>query len=599
MSKAMRFILLMACIIFSVAAVAVPIRRDTTVVMQPDGSYLQVTVTGDEYGWCHITTDGIAIVRSIDGSWRYASDFRDGSLVPSTMTAHDRKDRTPSESAWISSSVSTWITAKATSSGRQYPSRTYAMSTRSAETSPYVIGDYPRTGFRNCLIVLVDFPDRQFSRPADEMLSYYNDMFNTHGFSEQVTGKEGTYQTAGSVRDYFEAQSFGQFSPSFKVIGPVRADSCFAYYGKNRGGQDSRATGLAREICQKVQSLNLADISDYDIRGTGEVDLLGMIYAGRGENYKGSDPNTIWPHKNSIEGNFGTIRRVNYFMTCELFWDSDDVIDGIGTFCHEFSHILGLPDFYNANQDFILGKWSIMDYGTYTAECFVPSGYTAFERSYLGWMELTDITDPGTYWLDDVSKGLAYRMSTDNPDRFLILESHNREGWFKYQDADGLMLTQVNYDGTWNIRKPNENKKRYSIIPADNSYRYDDQQGDLYPFEGNDSVTWYSKPVLAIDGQAYQGLQLFNIRYSNGEVSFTLGTSIANSVTSPASEISIESNGSEINVTAPAGTTVGLYDLSGNTVISMIMSSEHETLNPPYHGIWIIRCGGVTRKISY
>lgn len=600
MTKAMRYIMLMACIILAVAASAVPLRRDTTFVVQPDGKRLRITVTGDENGWCYCTADGAAVVRAMDGSWKYVSHVIDGTPIAGPLAAHEKADRSLQEQECINSYGN--IAARIASVRRTDADGTYALSTRAGSASGhYITGSYPRTGKQKCLVVLVEFPDRPFSRPVEQMLSYYTDMFNSPGYTETVKGKAGTYVTPGSVRDYFEQQSYGLFSPSFIVVGPVMADSSYTYYGKNRGRNDSteRTGALVREICRKITERNMADLSDYDTSGKGEVDFLGIVYAGRGENYEGADPNTIWPHKHYVQGSFGSISKVNYFMTCELFWDSDDVIDGMGTFCHEFSHILGLPDFYDSSQNFILGKWSLMDYGTYAAEGFVPSGYTAFERYCLGWLDLTDISDPGTYMLEDLSLGQAYRMGTDNADRFLILESHNRKGWFSYQDADGLMLTAVSYDGYRNSSMPNSSQKRYSIIPADNSFKYETEYGDLYPYEGSDSVTWYSRPALAIGGQDYQGLRLYNIRYSSGTSSFTLGTDIANSVMMPETdETIIRCSGSEVTVTAPDGTAAVLYDISGKQIMSVTISGGKGTMQLPGHGVWIIRCGSATRKVS-
>lgn len=601
MSKVVRLVSFMACIVMSVTAIAVPIRRDTRTVMQPDGTRLTVTAIGDEYGWCHITADGVPIVQGVDGGWKYAGGVRDGSLISGPMLAHDMEDRTVSEKEWISSIAEENIISKVIGSERQLSGNTYALSARAgAAPGAYALGNYPRTGKQKCLMVLVEFPDQPFSRSNSDILQYYDMLFNKPGFSEQINFKGNIYQTQGSVKDFFEKQSFGQFSPEFTVIGPIMADSSYAFYGSNKGGSTDRyESNLAQEIIRKIITQNLADFTEYSSHHNSVVDFLGIIYAGRGENYAGADPNTIWPHKHSIVAKIGPVTNVTYFMTCELFWDSEDIIDGIGPLCHEFSHILGLPDFYDIGQHFILGKWSLMDYGPYTAEGFVPSGLTAFERYSLGWMDLTEISDPGTYWLEDLQEGKAFRLSTDDPNRFLIIENHQQEEWFRYQEASGLMLTQMNYSSSaWSYR-PNNSQKRYKILAADNIFSYESEYGDLYPYNGKDSVTWFSKPALAIDDQIYQGLQIYNIRNQDGYVSFTLGNSEPSGVLAVSDGISIHTDGSAVIINAPAGTAVGLYDISGKAVITHNMTGSQETLQLPDRGAWIIRCGNVTRKISW
>ena len=81
---------------------------------------------------------------------------------------------------------------------------------------------------------------------------------------------------------------------------------------------------------------------------------------------------------------------------------------GMGVFCHEFGHALGLPDFYNTDPAVTLsrnpfGYWSIMDAGPYVNNANAPIGYTAYERSYLGWLKLKELTSPQTVKLDPIS----------------------------------------------------------------------------------------------------------------------------------------------------------------------------------------------------
>ena len=67
-----------------------------------------------------------------------------------------------------------------------------------------------------------------------------------------------------------------------------------------------------------------------------------------------------------------------------------------------------LPDFYNTDPAVTLsrnpfGYWSIMDAGPYVNNANAPIGYTAYERSYLGWLKLKELTSPQTVKLDPIS----------------------------------------------------------------------------------------------------------------------------------------------------------------------------------------------------
>lgn len=60
-------------------------------------------------------------------------------------------------------------------------------------------------------------------------------------------------------------------------------------------------------------------------------------------------------------------------------------VEGIGTFCHEFSHCLGLPDFYDTNYNghFGMASWSLMDSGSYNDDGYTPIGYSAYEKEFM------------------------------------------------------------------------------------------------------------------------------------------------------------------------------------------------------------------------
>ena len=153
----------------------------------------------------------------------------------------------------------------------------------------------------------------------------------------------------GSVRDYFRAQSYGQFAPEFDVVGPLTAANDMAYYGRHSGNNnDSHVPELVWEAC--LQADPLVNFADYDWNGDGEADLVYMVYAGYSE-AQGAAPETIWPQKwyltmyQSLQLDGVTID--GYACSSELRGTSGSELDGIGTACHEFSHCLGLPDTYD------------------------------------------------------------------------------------------------------------------------------------------------------------------------------------------------------------------------------------------------------------
>ena len=68
-----------------------------------------------------------------------------------------------------------------------------------------------------------------------------------------------------------------------------------------------------------------------------------------------------------------------------------------GFFCHEFGHLLGLPDLYDTNEengtDSGVGHWCLMARGGWGGQEATPSGLSAWSKSALDWAEVKDITD--------------------------------------------------------------------------------------------------------------------------------------------------------------------------------------------------------------
>ena len=455
-------------------------------------------------------------------------------------------------------------------------------------------GEYSKTrlfyGNEEVLVVLVDFPDRKFTiSDPDSLRQKFNDMLNGNGYSDTVAFRGDCYYISGSAKDYFTDQSYGKYVPSFKVIGPITTDSKHNVYGKDitTDNDASSVNSLVREICGKLSCT--VDLDKYTRSGEGLIEHLAIIYAGRGQNYSQADPDDIWPQCNTISINIGKVKDVTYFCTCELFWNTDNILDGIGTFCHEFSHTIGLPDYYctragyDNDKNAILGHWSLMDYGNYDNLGFSPAGYTAFERYSLGWLELTDITSPGKYSLEELngSDPVAYRLNTSDNDKFLILENHQQHGWYRFQQSKGLMVTGVAYrQSDWKNNTVNwdSSSKRYFMIRADNIPGRSTENNDLFPYGSMDSVTWYSLPQLSVNstGMYYRpDYSIYDIRNEGGTVTFHVGKDRTSEITESKSDAPIQ-----------------VYDLSGR--LHMTLTDESKIPS----GLWIVRQGTETKKVK-
>lgn len=380
---------------------------------------------------------------------------------------------------------------------------------------------FPTTGNLKGVVLLVEFADNNFHENHGQEV--FNSVMNEPGFS--------SYGATGSARDYFVDQSHGLFTPDFDVFGPIKLTKKMSYYGANNSyGEDSNAAEMVKEACETAESELGVDFSKYDYDEDGEVDFVYVIYAGYAESY-GASSNTIWPHASNITSHWlscevsgKTIGR--YACSSELKFVSGDTLEGIGTFCHEFSHVLGLPDIYNtrSSSDFQLGQWDIMDQGNYNNDSHTPPSYSAFEKASLGWMELTELTAPSSrVELPEFNESnIAYRISTADENEFFTLENRQQVGWDMYQPCRGLMIIHVCYDqSAWDGNFVNSGiLSRYDLVEADGNQSYLTQSTDLYPLPDNNSFTDYSSPSSLSWSGAATEKGVTNIQDEDGLITF-------------------------------------------------------------------------------
>ena len=338
------------------------------------------------------------------------------------------------------------------------------------------------------LIILVNFADLAFTETIEEMDSMHNAKNYTRDYEYVYRGNTYQVSSEGSARQYFYDASFGQYNPQFDVIGPVTVSREYAYYGKNNVYTqfDQRPWEMIKEACVIADTLLDVDFTQYDNNGDGDVDFVYVIYAGYGE-ADGGDANTIWPHSYQLS-NAGAYCRVDG-VSVDLYACGNEIDyytknhTGIGTFCHEFSHVLGLPDLYTTEgqNHKTLGEWSILDYGPYNNDGNTPPAYSAYERFFMGWLTPEVIVDSANIRLEELnSSQRALLISTEDQHnligndpkstRFYLLENRQQQGWDTYLPGHGLMLTYVQYNATrWQENTVNNTSRSMGVdlIEAD------------------------------------------------------------------------------------------------------------------------------------
>lgn len=483
------FISLCAGILLGVSPLfAVPAKPVLVRVAQPDGTVVTVKTVGDEFYHYKSTSDGIPVVRGEDGFYRYAELSATGLVVAGNVIARDSSMRSVSDKAYLTSLSEKKISQKLFS--RRNLRKQQLQNNITRRVTQATAGDDVHG-----LVLLVQFSDKKFSSVGTQQA--FDEMMNKEGYD---------YMGAiGSARDYFISQSGGLFQPTFDVVGPITLDNTMAYYGANDySGQDVRPDEMVIDACKKSEST--VDFTIYDRDNDGFVDLVYVIYAGYGESsdIDGSLENAIWPHAWYIYQ--GAQKRVSvdgkyldaYACSAELLGNSGTTRDGIGTFCHEYSHTLGLPDFYDTSgvtSNYGMGTWSLMDYGCYNgpdsdgdgySDGSVPVGYTAYEREFCGWITIEELTAPSSVTLENLADSKkAYKIVSSDKDQYFTLENRQQTGWDRYMASAGLMIVKVDYDqSVWDYNTVNNesSRQRMTIMPADNKYSEYNEDGDLYPY---------------------------------------------------------------------------------------------------------------------
>ena len=347
------------------------------------------------------------------------------------------------------------------------------------------VGSY--FGQKRGLIILVNFADVAFT------------MEDADGLFERIANEENfSYgRFKGSVRDYFYAQSEGQFELTFDVVGPVNVSNNAVYYGGNKSnGGDSHPASMVIEACQQANSQ--VNFADYDWDGNGYVDQVYVVYAGKGE-ADGGPADTIWPHtwklsyaKSRGDGT-GALKLDGVTIdtyACGPELNGLNLVSGIGTICHEFSHCLGYPDFYDT--DFSGGQgmwnWDLLDHGNYNDRGYQPAGYTSYERWLAGWKTPVELLNSQRVKnmkpLQD--GGEAYIIyNKGNKNEYFLLENRYQTGWDTSLSGGGLLIVHVDYNATaWKNNKPNDdpNHQRMTWIPADNEYQLNPNTKKYYDY---------------------------------------------------------------------------------------------------------------------
>jgi len=517
-ANSLRISVLTTMMTAAMAATAMPARPGLHTMQQPDGSQISIYIRGDENLAVYVTEDGRLLLPDSNGNWCFAMFDGQDNVVASHLKAKSADDLDAEARSFLARTDNDALIAAYTAKHRQS-----STTPRRGAAAPHKVRDqitnYPATGEQKVLVVLAAFSDKNFhSRDPHATIS---DMLNKEGYSD--------FGAEGSVRDYFIDNSAGKYRPQMMVYGPVVLPHDMAYYGgRTSEANDARPKEMIRDACQLIDEE--VDFSEYDLDGDGYIDNVYVFYPGYSQ-ADGADPNTIWPHAayayDKLRAEFDGVKLDHYACSNEIELSSGNLV-GIGTFCHEFSHVLGLPDLYAVDYSHSAhpGNWSLMANGGYNNNGHTPPNMTAYERYALGWLDPEELTPDGLqHELPEISANRAYRIGTANPNEYFLVENRQQTGWDAYLQGHGMLVWHIDYDkAAWagNTVNNNADHQRIDLVEADRIATSETRSGD--PFPGTTDFTeisGYTNPGFkSFSGTACE-IGLCNIRETaEGEVLF-------------------------------------------------------------------------------
>lgn len=492
---------------------AVPADPTPAQVTQPDGSKLTLVLHGDEFFNYLTTIDGYTVVKNNAGFYTYAQ-LKGDQLIPSHFIARDENQRTDADRAAIANLPKGLTSPAMVQNGKKMKEHRNNLI-RGIGHGGHM--DYSK--FRG-LIILINYTDRNFNDyvPSNyNPVDFYEAMVNSHDYQGFTLPFGTKIDAMGSVRDYYYDNSFHQFDPHFDILGPV--DVPFACTDAHQFRCDSIFFAALEALDPEV------DFSQYDTDEDGTADMVFFMVAGHGSDVTANDRDYLWPHMKNFE-NSPVLDGVNfslYACSTNMTGEEDEYrinynnVAGIGTLCHEFSHCLGLPDFYDADGEGSGGTnrnypmtWSIMASGFRSNNGRNPAGYSLFERYALGFAQPTLIEGPDTISIPALEKtNMGYRMNTANEGEYFIIENRQRIKWDKNLAGPGMLIWRVDSSNVdvWENNLVNSNPERsyYELIRAKFS-GLSDSYNDPFPGVSNvTSISNITQPSLRTwDGKMSQ-----------------------------------------------------------------------------------------------
>lgn len=536
--------LIVMLLLTTIGATARPAWRKTADVRQPDGTVVTLQLHGDEYLSFLTTIDGYTVAKNADGFYCYAG-LQDGVLVPGQIKAVNPGERSEEHrlqlgrtAKMLRPAMTPWARKMKSATASMIGNNLCVSTPQSTSGIRKIGGKRINYGEFKGLVILVEFTNRKFLR--NDAQSFYQNLTSKKemkGYNEA----DGSYREIdGSVRDYFRDNSLGIFDPTFDVVGPIEVPFESTY-----PGVDNKNIYPILKAALRIAN-DQVDYTQYDLDHNGYVDMVYFIFAGYGSYMPGNNENYVWPHASELTAyskyyglRYDGMLFSRYACSVEIqdleqLASQHQHLDGIGTMCHEFSHVLGLADHYDTDYEEggtsnHPGDWDLMASGADYNNGYTPAGYSSYERYSLGFANPQMLDVAGHYELPSFySSNRFLLLKSDTRNEKFYIENRQPEAWDRFLPGHGLLVWRCDSSSQkiWEENKVNASPDHMylELLKA----RQDKGVGTAYtPFPGEGNVrdlTYYTATALRTWAGGQADYDLYDITEDeDGTIAFNAG----------------------------------------------------------------------------
>jgi M6 family metalloprotease-like protein len=414
-----------------------PAKRTPTLISQPDGSTFSVVGFGDErYNYAE-TLNGYVVIQGSDEYWYYAMPNPEGRFVPSAFRIQGNSIATQNQ-------MVLGIPRHLRESPQVIASRMrmYEVERTADEgTLQKNILGLKRThnGVKRVLILCVEFSNLA----ATQTSTSFQEMVNNDNWKSGV----------GGMSKYYEDVSYNTLSIQAEGQEWSTAAQPSIYYAFSNADFGTHMQELVSQCIDSAEA-NGVDFSLYDNDDDGEVDGLFIVHAGKGAE-EGNQTQYIWSHSGGLGETYARTYDGMYigrYIIMPEMYGSDHV--DIGVFCHEYGHMLGLPDLYDTNdatngESEGIGNWCLMATGGWGGDGSTPERPThmsAYCKELLGFTTPTVVAaSQGLSVRQAETNSFAYKiwMDDNQSDEYMLVENREKNGFDLNLPASGLLIYHI------------------------------------------------------------------------------------------------------------------------------------------------------------